>query len=285
MKGNRRQPMLPNQRHAAHRMLTAILLLVVALPAAATPQLDLHESPNFTPAPPIGPSDRTTGAFRIPLNASMRLGDKTGWELEVTKPSTIGLYDFKFDDISLPNLPDQVETVGRLPGLHLHLPASEQWILTPFVDIGTGKARDGKQVAWIYSTGMESRYAFDWGNHDLLLGNRVRYSGYALDDNSQSDRFLSFETQLDIHLPKQSNIFGWNADLNIYGLNQLYINGSEFTSLQQEKQEITALWETGLSVDLSNGGKSGFSGLPRIGLGYHFGEGVSMFRLVLDKEF
>ncbi len=94
----------------------------------------------------------------------MRLGDKTGWELEVTKPSTIGLYDFKFDDISLPNLPDQVETVGRLPGLHLHLPASEQWILTPFVDIGTRQGpATARQVAWIYSTGMESRYAFDWG--------------------------------------------------------------------------------------------------------------------------
>ncbi len=268
-----------------------ILLLLICPPLQATvPTLQQEELPNYAFAPFIGSGiyatqNRTVTVFNIPLSYNLRSIEDDDWGLEIAAPLTIGLFNFDFGDFEIPDLREQLGTLSFVPGLHFHLPVSKQWILTPFVDLGVGKASSGSDFAWIYSIGIESRYYFDWRSFDLLLGNRFRYAGYQLHESDISDDYYSLETGLDILLPSNLSHFGWKARFNAYAMNQIYFGDLEFFVPLGQSQKVDLLWEVGFTVDLSTNTDNGIFELPRIGLGYRFGDGLGIIRLVLGRMF
>ncbi|MBL3590976.1 MAG: AsmA family protein [gamma proteobacterium endosymbiont of Lamellibrachia anaximandri] len=275
---------------ALTRFWFILLLLFCTSSQAAVQTLQQEELPNYAFAPFIGSGiyatrDRTVTVFNFPLSYDLRTIEEDGWGLEVTTPVTIGLFNFDFRDLEIPNLEEQLGTLSFVPGLHFHLPVSKQWILTPLVDLGVGKASSGSDFAWIYSFGLESRYNFDWRSYDLLFGNRFRYAGYQLHESDIRDDYYSFETGLDVLLPTHLNHFGWKARFNAYAMNQLYFGDLDFINPLGQSHEVDVLWEIGFTVDLSTNTDTGIFELPRIGLGYRFGDGLGLIRLVFGRMF
>jgi len=106
----------------------------------------------------------------IKESGEREIGFEIDWALSV------GLY--KIDD--LPGLldPDNFGSVVFTPGIELVIPVTQKWNLRPYANFGWGSKLGSSDSAWIYYTGIKSRYTFPAVTDNWALINSIYYGGY-----------------------------------------------------------------------------------------------------------
>lgn len=146
---------------------------------------------------------RSVFVLRVPPRQTLRkssISESGERELgiEIKYPLTIGLHDIEDLTGLIDN--DNFGTASFTPGVELEIPINPRWYLRPFAHIGWGKELDAGESAWIYYTGIKSRYTFPARKNEWSLLNSLYYAGYT-PDNGRSDHLAVAELGVELRQP------------------------------------------------------------------------------------
>ncbi len=272
--------------------LRTILLVTsfLAIRPAAAQELRAEESNvlHFAFASQVGTgvydvNGRTVQIYRIPVGVRLPEVDPA-WGWKVTLPVTLGFFDLEPQDFLGADLREQFSTVSFVPGLRFELPVRSNITLEPFAEGGMAWDLSGGTRTWVYATGLASEIRFPWHELDGRLGNRLLWAGITGDGALLADDYGELETGLELSQPLWFAIHGRPVDVGLFAASYLYFEPLEALRSTGDS-EMRAQWEVGFTF----GTRPPFAykkiPMPRIGLSYRFGDGLSAARLVLGAPF
>jgi hypothetical protein len=286
-------------RSACRKIHTVILAFLLCLffftpnTSAQEDQLRLEEEidrANYAFAAYLGSgiytaSDGAVQVYSVPLSWTLQPPKENRPGIKFKFPVTLGFYDFKALDITEGKLPDNVATLSVIPGVEFRFPVRENWSLTPFADLGSGWDFSRGDQTWIWSTGLESEAHFTKGQTETTLGNTLQYAAYSVPGEDDKGNFLLFETGLDLQRPIRMTSRGHTSQFSLYLMNQAYFNELEIFRYRDNILGVQLQYEVGVTWIPNKAFKLWLLDIPRIGLGYRFGDGLAAFRLVLGLPF
>lgn len=293
-------------------LLGALLGALLAAPAAAeTVPLRESELPeaNFAFAHRLGTgvyeiSGRTVQVYSLPFEWRLRVredavegdggvagdgrteGRRGRAGLTLTLPVTLGFFDFKLEDVLESGLPSDIATLSFVPGLRWDLEVGDGWQLQPFVEAGVARDRSSdlrSRVATVGAT-ADRRTA---SRHGMLRVHHAFEYAHASIDGFPGDDFALFVSgaELTRALPVKP---GRRAlDWAPYGAVRWYPDPPGVPLLASAPARgVTRLQgEIGVTFGTVEPLRIGGVTLPRIGLGWRFGEHLSVARLVIGERF
>ncbi len=188
---------------------------------------------------------RTVQVYQVPFSFDMDNLEIDKWELTLTLPVTVGFYDFKLGDVIDIEFPDSLSTLSIMPGIKALYPVNKNWTIGPFLDIGFVNNFETNDVSEIFGTGVLSYYVQPYKQTVITLSNRLLYAKDSGLGAEQEGEFASFETGVDVEIQHEVGI--------TFGMNHI--------------------------VNLK------YLQIPRLGLGYRFGDHLSIFRFVIGTAF
>ena len=288
---------------AAFAAALAIILTTVlaAVPAAAQPAEDparstpLRESElpeaNFAFAHRLGTgiyeiSGRTVQVYSLPFERRLRERDNERAGLVLTLPVTLGFFDFKVEDILESGLPSDLSTLSFVPGLRWEIGIGEHWEVQPFVEAGVARDRSNSLQASVATLGAtadrrsESRHgALRWHHSLAYAHSRI--------DGAGSDDFALLVSGIELTRPLDTRIGDVALDFAPYAALRWYPDAPSVPLLASAPTGGVTRLQGELGITLGTAEPLRIAGvtLPRIGLGYRFGEDLSVFRLVIGERF
>jgi len=106
---------------------------------------------------------RSVFALQVPFRQTIRESSisessESKMGVEIRYPLTIGLHDVQDLGGIIDN--DNFGTIAFAPGVELEIPINKRWYLRPFANIGWGRELEKGESAWVFYTGIKSRYVF-----------------------------------------------------------------------------------------------------------------------------
>ena len=126
--------------------------------------------------------------------------NKKNWNLKLNFPLSIGVYNIEAEEDNI-----DLDFLAIIPGIELHIPLRENWILMPLADFGFGKSTSGNSIQYLYSAGIKHHVLFGWKLFDFTFGNTLRNEGYFSGNNGGSNNTSLFTTGLDMKFPLEMN--------------------------------------------------------------------------------
>jgi hypothetical protein len=277
---------------------TVVVTLVMALAPGqaatqARPLKDAEQAEaNFVFAHRLGSgiydlSGRTLQIYRLPVEWKLRDPTPARPGLTLTLPVTAGFFDFRVADVIQTGLPSSVSTLSIVPGLRWDHRIDRFWRIAPFVEAGLARDNATDLEARVMTAGARAEWRGEtrWGD-----GRYVAAFTYAYADPQRQpvDDFalLAHSVQLRRVLaarPRRRALqwlpyasLRWYADAPSTPLSASGLPGGRTARVQAE---------FGFTFGTVEPIKLGRFDLPAIGLGYRFGENLSVFRLVIGQPF
>ncbi len=141
----------------------------------------------------------------------------------------------------------------------------------------------------IYDGGVRARYEFQLGASHLRYGAELLYAASQVSHESK-DTMVRLTNGLDARFRTSMSLRGEIVDYGPYALSELYPKRPTAPVSSTGPPIAAAQWELGVTVGTVNTAYLCMATfckipLPRVGLGYRFGEGLSVFRLVFGAAF
>lgn len=205
---------------------------------------------------------------------------------EMRLPVTFGVQTSDLDKIFEEPIYDRFQTLSFVPGISLMVQINPLWTLRPYLHMGWGSEIQGNDSAWIFYSGLNSRYRFKLGKLGFGLLNAIQYQGYD-PNHGEKDSFSRLVTGLEWDYPFGDKTFKgrqlyffphvahywYLADLKF-----LYINDEPLIEIKQEFEIALAL---GTKEKISILGLS----FDRFGLAYITNDNIEGIRFVLGSIF
>jgi len=223
-------------------------------------------------------SGRTVQVYRIPFRFDVRSETEVGFGLAATLQVTFGFYDFRAQDVSESGLPDDLDTLGITPGFETRIPAARRWLLKPYVEAGYGYDRTGTADAWLYSAGTRSLATFDAGRFRLVLGHDLFWA-HVDPEGGAGDDFAALQTAFEA-LRTVGRAGAHDVELGLYAVQDLSLAGSS-SPFGGSGGTLEDRYEVGITVGTAEPARWHKVPLPRVGLGYRFGDDLGAARLVI----
>ena len=203
----------------------------------------------------------------------------------LTLPVTLGFLDFEPVDVVDTGLPESLDSMSFVPGLVLEVVVSPSWRLEPFVEVGIARDRTSDLDQRIYAAGLRSLYdltvrATSWQLYDELL-----YTSVDQRSLDRSDDFTRLRLGVTARRPFDVAGYGRRADYLVYGFSDLFVDKPESPLNGEDRERSDAHFELGVTFGATEPLRLWRIPLPRIGLGYRFGDGLSVYRLVFGTPF
>jgi len=269
----------------------AILLLGAATAAAAPRPLRDGEQAvvNFGFATQLGSgiyslSGRTLQVYRLPFGYALPHADGARLRVRLTFPLTIGFLDFKPIDVVDTGLPQHLDSFSFVPGIEFDYAMTDRWALQPFAEAGIARDRNTEVDQRVYSLGVRTRYDFERGAVDWqAYGEAVRVvvDQVSLD---QTDDFTRLRGGLTARRPFDAERQGKRADFLVYGFAELFTDAP--TGPAGDTGDRDGLqYEMGFTLGMTEAMRIWRVPLPRVGFGYRFGDGVTVYRIVFGSPY
>ena len=269
----------------------SFLLVTNTCPVFATSDIDkLENSINYAFANYLGTgvytaTDRNVQIYHLPFTKDISNEPEANPFIFFRLPFTIGFLEFTPQEILDSGLPDRLETITFVPGIGLHYQVSNQWQLTPFIDIGFGHDFATNQTALVYGSGIKSRFTFDYTDYVIELHNELLYAGNSVKTDSKTNDFSRFETGLNFSYPLPFKLWDRKTALSLYAINFNYFNSLDFIRFTEGKIQVRTQNEIGITFDTTPDMAISKVEFSRVGLAYRTGNGVNVIRLVFGMPF
>jgi hypothetical protein len=229
-----------------HRVYAAALLALCACdPAAAQDTLRASEEQlvNFAFATRLGSgvysiSGRTLQLYRLPF----------GYTLTEPDPVTLGLVDFKPQDVIDTGLPENLDTLSVVPGIELDFELTPLWHLVPFAEAGRALDLQGGDDATVYSFGVDAtaRKSFDAFTARLLLG--ASYAAVEPDATLRSDDMVLLEAGIEARRPLTLALSGHALDWGAYLFADYFVDRADEPLDKAAESPNRMQFEVGLTI-------------------------------------
>lgn len=281
------------------RVTAALLLVIVGFPAGAQDPSDNFVHWGY--ASYFGTGWYAVGndldVFAIRLAPRWHWGEagldddgerEVGVELRV--PVTFSVHKFNIDDLGAILDVDNFATAAVTPGVEVEIPVTNRWSLKPLAYGGWGREFNGSQSAWIYWTGLKSRYRLPGGGIDWSLVNAIEYIGYSPNDGPSNDAFpvmagLEFQWPLG-----EAKLGGHQVYLDWHAVYTAYFDNLNFLFRNVSVNKVADTWELGLAFSKGERKlKLWHFEWDRVGLAYRvsgsgkFQSVILVFRSVFDR--
>lgn len=279
--------------HPEHRVYaTALLALTVCTPATAQDALRASEEQlvNFAFATRLGSgvysiTGRTLQVYRLPFGYIMSGSEDGRPGIRLTLPVTLGLVDFKPRDVIDTGLPENLDTLGLVPGIELDFELTPHWHLVPFAQAGRAWDLQGGSDATVYSFGVEAEAQRTFASLAVRLQFGASHPAVEPDTELRSDDIVMLEAGIEGRRPLELELSGQPLDWGAY-LFANYFADRPDEPLDKATDPASSLqFEAGLTI----GPRSRFTvwriPVPRLGIGYRFGEDLGVWRLVFGQPF
>lgn len=223
---------------------------------------------------------RSAWIIRVPISFALWTEEEKPWGVRIIAPITFGFYDLKPEDVLQVELPDNLATISPVIGVEVSRKATQNWTLYPFVFGGPALELETREGAWVLAVGSRSRAEFGRRNRFWVLWNRLVYARDFQNPKLANDDFLQFETDLELRQPVTARTAVGFIIANELYFNKLIINrpGEDFA--------ISRRWEVAVSYGPTRGDvKLWKFKLPRVSLGYRFGQDVTGVKLGFRYKF
>lgn len=221
--------------------------------------------------------------YQLPVSFDVYTFSEHGYSLKVNIPITLGFYDFALKDIVGSGLPDKVNTLSVVPGIEYLFKINDNWKLGPFIDLGVATNLENNDSNYVYSLGLNSHYQFKLEKPLITLANKLLYARHDGSSIEDADDFASIETVIDIQFFSTSNKY--YDFISLYYANYRYYDELVFLQPNNKTIKVFTQNEVGISFGLKQSSKESYIKIPRLGIGYRFGDKLSIFRLVLSAPF
>jgi hypothetical protein len=217
--------------------------------------------------------------FTLPLGYTVPLGSENGWKLRLTLPVQLGLYSFRATDTDGTPIRINQQSLAVLPGFELQVPLARNVVVKPFAQAGVGHnfgATSGAN-AFIYTVGARSVVQWQVGQYTLSLGNAVLYAGDRASNFSES--YFAIEGGFEVRRPLGFTIHGVEPDIGAYVADYYYPKPLQFSRFLRDPLKITDQGEIGFSIGSARPLRVALLQNARIGIGYVFGGGLSVWHV------
>jgi hypothetical protein len=230
-------------------------------------------------------SGRTLQVYRLPFSWQLPAANDARVQARLTLPLTIGLADFNPIDVLENGLPEGLDTASFVPGIELSIAVADNWHLEPFVEAGVARDRTNELDQRVYSVGLRSRYeledgAIHWEFLEEVLHMTVEQkSADSTDDCSRIRLGTTARRALD------ATVMGRRADYLVYGFVDVYTDTPAGPADGESGEGGGAQLEVGVTFGTVEPWRIWGVPLPRLGVGYRFGEDLSVLRVVFGGPF
>jgi hypothetical protein len=216
----------------------------------------------------------------IPLISEER---EQGWGLTLYIPVTVGFYDFKLEDTLVGGLPERASTVSVVPSFRAPIRVSKHWTIAPFVDFGAAREVEAKKTTWVYGGGLRSWAIYAVQDYELRPAAHFVYAHAEAGELKLGNDLTKLDAGLDVRIPLWFKIRGEQADFGVFGKNYTYLQELEFLRPDGGQFSLQAQWEFGVTMGTRRPFKFLGITIPRWGLSYRFGGGISAVRVVFGN--
>lgn len=218
---------------------------------------------------------RSVFVLQVPFRQTIRESSvsdsrKPKLGIEIRYPLTIGLHDVEDIGGIIDN--DNFGTIAFAPGVELEIPINRRWYLRPFANIGYGRELEQGESAWVFYTGIKSRYVFPSKNkYEWSLLNGLYFGGYRPDEG-RSDHLAVATIGLELRQPlSTAKLSGRPIDLHWNLMYTLLGRELHFNLPDGSVDPIRDHVELGIAASFRDGPyKLWFFDVHRLGLGYRF---------------
>jgi hypothetical protein len=274
------------------RACLSALLLASGLPALAGAPLTRNEQAviNFGFATQLGSgiyslSGRTLQVYRLPFAYAPPVDEDARVRPRITLPLTLGFVDFKPRDVVETGVPERIDSLSFVPGLALHIALREDWELEPFVEAGIARDQASEADQNVYAAGLRSRYDFGGGPTDWQLYNELVHVVVEQDSLDRTDDFTRFRIGTTARRPFDTQRSDRRADFESYGLIEVVSDPPGGPASSRPRGGEAMQYEVGFTLGATEPLLLWRIKLPRVGFGYRFGEGLSVYRIVFGSPY
>ena len=242
----------------------------------------------------IGLEAQSTNILSIPVSFWMRRlpccgnpitpgieGRTFGVRLRLT-----GVIGFaQFDSISEFDI-NSVDLGAILPGVELLFKTGDRSILRPYLDVGWGATGSTEKTLVYGELGVRTEFVWGWRRWELGLEPRLK-GGYGFTDIDNVDlTHVTISAKMDARYPLGFQVGGQTPDVGVYFEPSWYPNDIEALDSGGEQKSITTQYEVGATVGFRFLAPMicGLFRMPRLGIGWRFGEGTSGLRIRIGGD-
>jgi hypothetical protein len=273
--------------------VVALAALVSLVPASLTAQTDPADSEpttNYAFATQLGSGlykshGNTVQVYRLGFGVGLRSLEGHRWGLRLRVPVTFGFYDFDLASVLDTGLPDRIGTLAVAPELRFEIPLREQWRLMPFGAVGVGHDFSARRWSYIGAAGVRSLVNVDWRTLSFLMGNRFLYAAYTTSGLGFEDDYAVFESGVDARHSLGFSVASHRVDAGLYFVDYLYFVSPDLVHFIGESLSVDQQWELGVTLGTMTPWRVLGLEMPRIGVGYRFGAGTSLLRIIVGGPF
>jgi hypothetical protein len=229
--------------------------------------------------------DRTVAVLQLPLSISLRERSEKQWGLRLKLPVSLGFYDFEFGDLVDQGLPDRVGTISVLPGLELDKYITPRWLLRPYLAAGVGWELGGEESAWIYDSGVRSRFRLGDDRGTIFsLVNWLSLAGFKPSGESRQSLSL-FAIGFDVEAPTGKMLFGRPIVVSVLPIYYYYFRKLNFAEITDPDNSVREEGEIAVSLLAEQPFRVLGINVDRIGIAIRTSAEVSGFRIFTSLPF
>jgi len=233
---------------------------------------------------------RVVQIYRVPIEFTVRpLKPERRWGAAVRLPVTFGFYDYKASDALEGNFPTHVGTASLLSGVRFDVRAKTNWILSPYVDVGAAKDFSGGSLVWVYDAGLRSVVSFPAGTWDGRGIQELQWAGAAQKADALIDWYGEAKVGFEFRHELAFNIGKTRGDIGMFAVYQRYFKNAESVAVRSAAPATIPGVDEQTEIGLSLGTRPKLAwwkvSMPKLGLSYRFGDGMSAVRVVFGEIF
>ncbi|MDX1390179.1 MAG: hypothetical protein R3344_13380 [Acidobacteriota bacterium] len=216
---------------------------------------------------------RTVWIVRFPASFGIRDEDEKPFGIRFRLTTNLGFFDFKPNDVIEGIVPEKVGSASLLPGVGFPINVTRSWQLEPFLDLGAGWNSEESGAIPILGAGAYSRAEFKTRKSKIILWNRLVYArAFTIDQEpAPDDDFILFETTPEYRLPF-AQIKKHGIDTGVYVSNEAYIGRVFVRRPDGTTVDLRWRWEVGFTFGTVEETRFWKIKVPRLGLGYRWGD-------------
>jgi hypothetical protein len=227
--------------------------------------------------------DQSSRVLTVPVSIWLRRltdGRKLGLRLRVT--GVIGYQDF--ERLKRLNV-ESIRLGGVFPGIEFLIPLGDRSMLRPFVDIGVGLTNAEIEELLLTTFGLRTEFVFPWRRWELGLEPRGQVGRSWSNTELVDDEYVMLSARLDARYPLGFQIGGRNPDVGGYFEPGYFPNALQFTAAGGIRESAVMQYEIGFTVGFrEQAPKIWFVRVPRLGVGYRFGDGLTGLRIRIGGD-
>jgi hypothetical protein len=233
-------------------------------------------------------------ALRVPVPYTFALGpEEEAWRLVLTGNPGYGHFSFE-TRVFGPKITASEDFVFVLPQAELQIPLRRGWTVKPYVAAGLGWTFNGsvaiegqpggqlhvdEGLISLYAAGISNLFEVPVQDFLLSVGTKLAGAWTIPIGQSGSEGYGTFQNGLEVRHPLGFRVKGLVPDVGGSFVHYYFFPSAKFTLPGQRPLEVSHQFEFGVSFGFAKPATLWVFENPRIGVSYHFGDGLTGLRV------